>query len=121
VALQFTPWALTMFFATAVAGAAARYVWTQRRDPGGLVLFALALCAAGWSFLKGASLITGSLAFKSALAQLMYVPISLAPLCWLAFAMGYAGRGAVLRKSDTSAVSSCVLLSPQPQRLGQER
>lgn len=104
MALQFSIWALPMFFATAIAGAAARYVWTQRRDPGGTALFGLALCAGAWSFLKGASLLTGSLAVKVFFAKLMYVPISLAPLFWLAFALGYSGRGAALKRWAMGAI-----------------
>jgi len=98
VALQFTIWAVPVLSATAIAVGTARYVWTQRRDPGGGALVGLAICAAAWSLLKGLSLLTASLTAKIVLAKVMYIPISLAPLCWLAFALGYSGRGAMLRR-----------------------
>jgi diguanylate cyclase (GGDEF)-like protein/PAS domain S-box-containing protein len=96
VAVQFSLWALPALSAAGIAGAAARYLWVQRRDPGGVALILLAVCAAAWSLLEAVSLLFTGVEAKLFLAQLMYVPISLAPLCWMAFAIGYSGRGRVL-------------------------
>lgn len=95
--MQFSLWALPALFAAGIAGAAARYVWTQRREPGGMALMLLATAAAAWSLLEASSLLAVGLEAKLFLAQLMYLPIALAPLFWVAFAIGYSGRGRVLR------------------------
>lgn len=111
MAIQLTVWALLPLFAAGLAAATARYVWEQRREPGGLALFSACAAAAIWAVLQAASLSTSSESAKLFIERLVYLPLSLLPLLWLAFAMGYTGRGEVLRRWPMGVIYAIPLMT----------
>lgn len=95
--VQFTFWALPPLAAALLALATARYVWDQRREPGGIAIFAACMAAALWAALQTVSLSLPTVEAKLFVERLAYVPIALSPVLWLAFALDYSGRGGHLK------------------------
>lgn len=95
---QFTFWALPPLFAALLAVGMARYVWDQRREPGGIAIFAACVAAALWAVLQTVSLSLVTVENKLFVERLAYVPIALSPVLWLAFSLDYSGRGEQLRR-----------------------
>lgn len=111
MAVQLSFWALPPLLASVLAVVTARYVWEQRGEPGGMAILGGCVAAALWAGLQAVSLTLVGLESKLVVEKLAYVPIALAPLLWLAFALGYSGRGSLLKRWPMGVIYAIPLLT----------
>lgn len=98
MALQLSIWLAPALLASVLAIGAARYVRVRRGDPGSEALYWACIAAAAWALLRAVSLAVPGLEAKLLVERLIYIPITITPLLWLGLAIGYSGRGDLLRR-----------------------
>ena len=86
--LQLTAWALAPLLAVLLVLRDLGFLWPRRREPGAVVLLALAATCGAWALCHLAGMTATSLDGKVLVARIEYVPAALAPvvLAWFGFA-----------------------------------
>ncbi len=92
-----TAFSLLLLVAAATSTLIALYAWKRRPVPGS-VLFAIAMLAVTqWSLAFLLQIVSSDLTNKLAWAKFQTVGMVVLPITWLAFALVYTGRGALLK------------------------
>src|SRR5512139_1027888 len=89
---QFSPLSLLPLFAGVVALIIAAYAWRLRPKRGATALTLLALATMMWALGYALEIAGTDLSTKLFWAKVQYIGIVTVPLCWLIFALEYAGH-----------------------------
>ncbi len=92
MAFQYTPYALPLFLAAALAALLAYAGWRRRPGPGVIPFVVLMLGVIAWSLTYILELTIVGIQAKSLASAIEYVGITTVPAAWLAFALEYTGR-----------------------------
>lgn len=95
--LNYTPYCIPAFLATALSAGAAAYAWRRRGTPGAVPLAGMSLAVAVWALAYALEIAGTDLPTKIFFSDLQYVGIVAIPVAWLAFARQYAGYGRLFK------------------------
>jgi PAS domain S-box-containing protein len=102
---QFSPLSLLPLFASVVALFIAVYVWRLRPRRGATTLAWLAIATLLWSLGYALEIAGADLPTKLFWAKVQYIGIASVPLCWLVFALEYAGYDRWLTRRNVALLA----------------
>ncbi len=108
---QFTPLSWLPLLAGIVGLIIALYAWRLRPKRGATALTVLAVATAVWSLGYALEIAGADLPTKLFWAKVEYIGIATVPLCWLIFALEYAGRDRWLTRRNLALISIIPILT----------